>query len=261
MNFYNYNEGGYLGGGFRYTRALPGIYSLAETSLAIPRNNLALWLDAGNLNSYPGSGTTWTDISGNGKNATLTSTTFSTAFGGRINMASPGYATLGDNFKYVSQSFSVMFNFFWNNSALPSTINDTDHLFSKGIGYTDGYILRLTAQGQLIFTTGQTTGSQQASTYGGVLRPQENHIITIVYTYGASNTSTCKIYVNGVDVTASSTTHTDPTDNTSNFRIGANVTPNVYTRGQYGFFMIHEKALSIDEIWTIFNLYKPRYGI
>lgn len=261
MIFYDYNSGGYLGGSLRYTTALPGMYSLNDSASAVPRNNLALWLDAANLNSYPGSGTTWTDMSGNGKNATLTSATLNSVFGGLINMSAPGYATLGDNFKYVSQSFSVMFHFFWNNNPTPSTTSDADHLFSKGAGYTNGYILRLTAQGQLIFTTGQSGGSQSASTYGSVLRPQENHIITVVYTYGASNTSTCKIYVNGVDVTASSVTHTNPTDNTSNFRIGANATPSAYTRGQCGFFMIYEKVLSIDEIWTIFNLYKPRYGI
>lgn len=35
-------------------------------------NSLALHLDAGNALSYPGSGSTWTDLSGNNKNATLT---------------------------------------------------------------------------------------------------------------------------------------------------------------------------------------------
>jgi len=30
-----------------------------------------LWLDATNPSSYPGSGTTWTDLSGNNRNGTL----------------------------------------------------------------------------------------------------------------------------------------------------------------------------------------------
>ena len=33
--------------------------------------NLVLYLDAGKSQSYPGSGTTWYDLSGNGNNATL----------------------------------------------------------------------------------------------------------------------------------------------------------------------------------------------
>jgi hypothetical protein len=38
----------------------------------IVTNGLVLNLDAADRNSYPGSGTTWFDVSGNGKNATLT---------------------------------------------------------------------------------------------------------------------------------------------------------------------------------------------
>lgn len=34
-------------------------------------NGLVLALDAANTKSYPGSGTTWTDLSGNGNNGTL----------------------------------------------------------------------------------------------------------------------------------------------------------------------------------------------
>jgi len=38
---------------------------------SIVRNGLVLQLDAANLKSYPGSGTAWTDLSGNGNNGTL----------------------------------------------------------------------------------------------------------------------------------------------------------------------------------------------
>jgi hypothetical protein len=43
----------------------------------IVKNGLVLWLDAANTKSYPGSGTIWRDLSGNGYNATLVNgTTF-----------------------------------------------------------------------------------------------------------------------------------------------------------------------------------------
>ena len=37
----------------------------------IVTDNLIFCLDAGNVKSYPGSGITWTDLSGRGKNGTL----------------------------------------------------------------------------------------------------------------------------------------------------------------------------------------------
>ena len=52
-------------------------------SLVLP--GLTLCLDAANSKSYPGSGTTWSDLSGNGNNGTLTNgPTYSSANGGSI---------------------------------------------------------------------------------------------------------------------------------------------------------------------------------
>lgn len=51
----------------------------------IVTSGLALALDAGNTKSYPGSGTTWTDLSGNGRTGTLTNgPTYSSTNGGSI---------------------------------------------------------------------------------------------------------------------------------------------------------------------------------
>lgn len=51
----------------------------------IVKNGLIFNLDAADRNSYPGSGTTWSDISGNGNNGTLTNgPTFSSDNGGVI---------------------------------------------------------------------------------------------------------------------------------------------------------------------------------
>jgi hypothetical protein len=52
---------------------------------SIVTTGLALYLDAGNASSYPGSGTNWNDLSGNGRNGTLTlGPTYSSAGGGSI---------------------------------------------------------------------------------------------------------------------------------------------------------------------------------
>ena len=47
-------------------------------------DGLVLSLDAADKNSYPGSGTAWSDLSGNGKNGTLGGATFSTNVNGSL---------------------------------------------------------------------------------------------------------------------------------------------------------------------------------
>ena len=49
---------------------------------SIVRDKLVLYLDAANPKSYSGSGTTWTDISGNGNNGTISGATYSSNDGG-----------------------------------------------------------------------------------------------------------------------------------------------------------------------------------
>ena len=53
----------------------------------ISESGLVLALDAGNSKSYPGAGTTWTDLSGRGNTGTLTNmdgTNFNSANGGSL---------------------------------------------------------------------------------------------------------------------------------------------------------------------------------
>jgi hypothetical protein len=62
--------------------AVKDTYGLEPT---IVTSGLQLYLDAGNASSYPGTGTEWTDLSGNGRNGTLTNgPTYSSAGGGSI---------------------------------------------------------------------------------------------------------------------------------------------------------------------------------
>lgn len=68
-----------IGGQFGYGRSQAD----ASQQTGIVTNGLLLYLDAGNSASYPGSGTTWTDLSSNANNATsLTGVTYSSENGG-----------------------------------------------------------------------------------------------------------------------------------------------------------------------------------
>ena len=88
-------------------------------------NGLVLYLDAANKKSYPGSGTTWTDLSGNNNTGTLTNgPTFDSNNGGSIVFD-------GTN-DYVSNTMSnpgsmpITFEFWiYSNSSSPVGIFDT----------------------------------------------------------------------------------------------------------------------------------------
>jgi len=60
-----------------------GIRARAQ-EFPIPTNGLQLWLDATNLDSYQGTGTTWSDLSGNGYDFTLSDAAAFVAASGSI---------------------------------------------------------------------------------------------------------------------------------------------------------------------------------
>jgi hypothetical protein len=62
-----------------------GVTIGSGVKLIVESSALQLYLDAGNASSYPGSGTAWTDLSGNSRNGTLTNgPTYSSDNGGSI---------------------------------------------------------------------------------------------------------------------------------------------------------------------------------
>ena len=73
----------------------------------IVKSGLVLYLDAGNQNSYPGTGTTWTDISRNNNNGTLTN-------GPTFNSENGGSIVFDGTNDYVSTALTSTNSFTWN---------------------------------------------------------------------------------------------------------------------------------------------------
>jgi hypothetical protein len=84
---------GFVGGGAVATAATVTLRDFIVTT------DLILHLDAGNTASYPGSGTTWTDLSGQGRNGTFT-------LGPVFNSANGGSIAFDDVDDYVSIPFA-----------------------------------------------------------------------------------------------------------------------------------------------------------
>ena len=106
-----------------------------DAVVSIVTSGLVLNLDASNASSYPGSGTSWFDLSGNSNNGTLTNgPTFNSANGGSIVFdGSNDYATLGasipTNLRLGQGNFTIDFWVYPNGTGTYSicgNLNDAD---------------------------------------------------------------------------------------------------------------------------------------
>jgi hypothetical protein len=106
--------------GFGYYAGISDTTTLSFTAAAViglVANGLELHLDASDSNSYSGSGTTWSDLSGNGNDATLVNgPTFNSGFGGYFDLdGSDDYVSetsgLSDSFLQGDWTISFWVNF------------------------------------------------------------------------------------------------------------------------------------------------------
>jgi hypothetical protein len=224
-------------------------------SPAIVSGDLRLHLDAGNLNSYSGSGTRWTDLSGNGKNGTWQqSPIFRSASGGSIAMGSTTSqfmrsALLGAT-TVVTAEIWVKFNAIpTNNSCLI-----TDEYSAAGINYS------------ICFRNDQKL-------YGGYWRsnvwyltsatsiPEINRWYHFAYTIslaGGSYTST--LYQNSVVVGSPATNAVAPSSGNTGFLIGTNwVGNNVAVDGDVAIVRVYSKALTSAEVQQNYNVEALRF--
>lgn len=92
----------------------------SSVTAALATAGLILHLDSGNSSSYPGTGTTWTDLTGNGRNAALINgAAYSSADGGKIIFdGTNDYAEISNPPALGSSNFSIEVWFKRNTSSL-----------------------------------------------------------------------------------------------------------------------------------------------
>jgi hypothetical protein len=229
-------------------------------------SGLVLELDAGNLKSYPGSGTTWTDLSGKGNTGTLTNgPTYSSANGGSIvfdgtndyidlsnrslpliNVSQFTYstfikitssATLGTLFSFgdsVNYANDVMFFYYSGNSTLNFQVNNG----GDGAGY-------------FAYSIGSWSN------------------ISVVYDGTQSTNATrLKVYLNGIQQTLSFDYTVPATTSSANFTGAAigiystsGFTSDTIIGGNVGTASLYNRALSTAEVSQNFNALRGRFGI
>jgi hypothetical protein len=225
----------------------------------IVKDGLVLWLDANDKTSYPGTGTTWTDLSRGGNNGTLTNgPTYSPANGGSIIFdGTNDYIGVPNGYTSVMKG-----NDYWTVSMWYKTIstpNSGPVLVSPGVGQLNYFDLFLQVTlSQVYFSAGGGAGSNYLQ---GSVSLSNNTIYNVVFV--KNGTTTGKFYINTVEV------------NLSTFGTGLGAMPNVNADFIIGSFkqtgwelngniystQMYNRAFTQAEILQNYNATKNRFGL
>ena len=234
-----------------------GIWGMQNVELAnrqaiwpttIVTSGLILFLDANNINSYSGSGTTWYDLSGNSNNGTLTNgPTFNSANGGSIL-----YDGVDDsvNLNLVSSNVNNVTTEVWFKAI---TLPGDSGLFLNGNGGSSGYGLQFGACG--------TAGTTLYVFFGGVSCNVVSYSTLVtntwyqaVYTRTTTPSTSNILYINGTSV--STNTSTNP-----NSAAGSTLVGHSAYNGYISVVRHYNRTLSASEILQNFQATRARYGV
>ena len=223
-------------------------------------DGLSLYLDAANTKSYPGSGTTWIDMSGKGNDGTLLSgAAFDSGNKGTIDLDGTNdrvdinYSpTLAFSNGIISCEIWVYIDALGNGFPLickrgnGATNNDRPYVF--GI-HGDGYCRWILTDNGSGITVCDTAVLFEAGRWYHILATHDN--------------SNSKIYLNGVEVksVSSSINALETTNNNIKTRIGFRHTNtgSIYGNGRVAMARIYSKALTETEVKQNYNAHKWRY--
>lgn len=219
-----------------------------EAERSIVSAGLILELDAGNTGSYPGTGTTWTDLSGNGKNGTLVnSPTFATTGGGIINYAGTARVstalTVG-----ATYSMSVWFR-------LTSVTNGS---FGALLGVYQSKYQCMIMDGSLSLVRVYVENQADGDAFDSSTISANTFYNYVLVREGDSTTNGYKLYVNG-SLTGSRTTLTRAS--TDFVYVGGRPDATQTPPGGISCAHIYNRALTAAEIQQNFNALRGRFGI
>jgi hypothetical protein len=217
----------------------------------IVRNGLVLYNDAANTKSYPGSGTAWTDLSGNGNNGTLVNgPTYSSA-----NMGSIIFDGVDDHISFISNpalTNQITVDVWVNLTA--TTPNGNAWILGREGSY------RLTYDTTSIQWTCATVNNGWYTTGTPVtvgIVPTGN-ILNIVGTYDGTNN---RIYVNGT-LRTTGTLISGNILTTSTYYLARSGAGNIdYGNMNMYSHKLYNRALTAAEVSQNFNALRGRYSI
>jgi prepilin-type N-terminal cleavage/methylation domain-containing protein len=220
---------------------------------------LVINLDAGDTASYPGSGTTWTDLSGNGNNGTLyNGVSYSSANSGILVFDGvDDYATVPGVRFSPSTSFTVS-GFFKRNSLSTmnsATIFRTTNLNAGRLIF--GVIDEATNYG--IIDNNTYFGSSNGDYWEMATNNYKNtNWVYLTMVHDKTNLWQ-KTYLNAVDIENDALS--GGYDNPASLFVIGKGNASTYAYVSLGTLSVHNRALSSSEITQQFNALRGRYGL
>ena len=210
----------------------------------IVTNDLLVHLDAANKKSYPGSGTTWYDLSGNNRNFTLVGNLtygdfYFDGFG-----ANTEYVT-GSSYSHRTNDFTYSFWMMWDAAA------DYDTLVENG-QWTDTLLLRFQGgTGIAVYAEGAYYQSldfvPSVSTWHNIVFRRNGTIIDLFVDNSYKDSVNFNADHNLVQAVMHLMKSTHSAGNNTN--------------GKLSIFQIYTRALSNNEITQNYNALKGRFGL
>ena len=216
-------------------------------------NGLTLYLDAGNTKSYPGSGTTWTDLSGNGLNASGTAANISSS--GAISGASWSTASTSIlNTDFHSIFFMLKMN---SSTSFPEGYTGSwEKIFSYNAGGSDRTpgVWRYPSERRIHWRYDPgNTGIDFSSNSAGTQFPLNTwHHVGVT-----KNGANALAYVNGTNVTSATVSNPTTAGNASIIINEGYTNP----LNNVNCVMVYNRVLTTSEIQQNFNALRGRFGI
>ena len=219
------------------------------TGAPVVNTNLTVWLDAAQTTSYPGTGSTWTDLSGGGNNGTLVNTpTYSTDNGGYFSFGSGGSQRTSFTYQTPVQSAATAFT--WN-------------IWTYPVANSDSYVLmgyRGTTPLQFYKLTTQKFEMYPAEIfYAFTLNVWQN--ICVIYDGTQAGTNNMKMYVNGTQVGLRDADQPDLRVTAMPFFVGGDPDASEFATARISQVLVYNRALSTIEISQNYNAVRSRYGL
>ena len=226
----------------------------AFASTGIVTSNLMQYLDAGNVASYPGSGSTWTDLSTNAKNSTLANgPTYSSDGSGSIVFdGTNDYAVNSTSLYNPTTTPNESVFIWWYPQAKGNIVSELGQ-GTPNSGWHDSNI-EIATTGVISLSTWHGSLTNKVTSAAQAFNTWYN----IGFTYSGT---TLTAYINGVSI--GTTTFTRSTNTALHYAIAAadstNMGTNAYATGKCASFLAYNKALTAAEVLQNYNAINDRF--